>query len=155
MAESGQVSTQEQDFGTFADGLNQALITAGTTFAEQAFGLGCSLSIIPIGLVLLVAVILGARNWITISLVGLAELLVALVIVSSLSIRARRRAIARVYQNESIPAIRRYIDEQGYSLDEFIGKVAERLPESALLLQNLKNGQFNLDPELENNPEKE
>jgi len=150
-----QITPQEQDFGAFADKLNQTLVTSGTTFAEQAFGLGCSLSLIPMGLVMLAAIILGARNWITISLVGLAEVLIAMVITAFFSNRARQGAIARVYRDEVLPEIHRYLDEQQCSIDEFTGKVAEHLPESALLVQHLKNGLLDTNQKIENDPEKE
>ena len=80
---------RDDDVQAFITSMNEKLSSAGTGNAELAFGMGCGISIIPIGILLLVLYILGMRGWVGVGLVVLIGVLLATAISTFLANRAR------------------------------------------------------------------
>lgn len=135
--DSGEMIQPDPDFIHFVSQLVEKLNEAGRIFAEQAFSVGCSLSIIPVILVLIIAIIGGARSWISIVLTLLGELLIAVVGAIYFAYRARNKAIARVYRDEVAPEINQYIETHQITKEEFRQRALEYFPASELLFQHL------------------
>ena len=142
------------DLGPFVESLNQALLRAGASQAEQAFGIGCAALATPIGLILLLAYFAGAHNWIVLCLVGLIEILLALGILALLAGRARNAAMQRTFDQEVLPQIKTYLAENQLTRTAFIQavispavfnpNVPQPLPQNAPLLLQLQKSQAGL-----------
>jgi hypothetical protein len=113
--------------------MDKHLSSASASFGEQAFGVGCSVSVVPLGIVLLLAYILGARNWISLGLVALGGLILAVAFAAFVAYRARSNALQRIYQAEVAPQIEQYLAEHRLERTQFAQQVAALLPESAPL----------------------
>jgi glucan phosphoethanolaminetransferase (alkaline phosphatase superfamily) len=122
---------------TFILGLNNDLLTTGTSYAEQAFGVGCGASLVPIGFILLISFIVGARNWIMLAIIGLTCALIATAAAAFFSSRSRNNAIQRVFREQTQPAIQKYLQDHSLSLNSFDAFVTTLLPLSAPLRQSL------------------
>ena len=119
----------------FLEMLDDRLKSAGTSYAEQAFGIGCSISLIPLGLLLLVSFLLGARNGISLGLVAIIGVLIAIAIASWVANRARLGAIQQTFQRDILPEINVYLQSHEMGMDEFHAAVVELMPEGAPLRQ--------------------
>jgi len=113
--------------------LDERLKSAGTSHAEQAFGIGCSISLIPLGLLLLVSFLLGARNGISLGLVAIIGVLIAIALASWVANRARLGAIQGTFQRSILPEINGYMQSHGMGMNEFHAAVVELMPEGAPL----------------------
>ncbi len=121
----------------FIEMLDERLKSAGASYAEQAFGIGCSLSLVPLGLLLLISFLLGARNGISLGLVAIIGILIAIALASWAASRARLGAIQQTFQRTVLPEIKAYLQSQGLEMDEFSNLVAEQMPQEALLRQQM------------------
>jgi hypothetical protein len=121
----------------FIERLDERLKSAGASYAEQAFGIGCSLSLVPLGLLLLISFLLGARNGISLGLVAIIGILTAIALASWAASRARLGAIQQTFQRTILPEINTYLQSQGLEMDEFSTLVVEQMPEESLLRQQM------------------
>ena len=125
----------EHDFETTITSLNGLLISQGASYAEQAFGLGCSISIVPVGLLVIIALIIGVRSWIGLLIVGAVGAFLAVAIVALIANKARYNSIEQTYHREVNPEINNYCETSGFTcrrtfinvyfkrdLDKFDGK---------------------------------
>jgi hypothetical protein len=122
---------------TFILSLNNDLLTTGASYAEQAFGIGCGASLVPIGFILLISFIIGARNWIVLAIIGLTCALIATAAATFLSSGSRNNATQRVYREQTQPAIQKHLQDHSLSLSAFDGIVEDLLPLTAPLRQAL------------------
>lgn len=122
---------------TFILSLNNDLLNTGASYAEQAFGIGCGASLVPIGFILLISFIVGARNWIVLAIIGLICALIATAAATFFSNRSRNNAIQRVFKEQTQPAIQKHLQDHSLSLNIFDGFVEDLLPLTAPLRQAL------------------
>ena len=130
--------------------LDKHLSSASASFGEQAFGIGCSVSIVPLGIVLLLAFILGARSWIALGLVALGGLILAVAFATFVASRARAGALERIYRDEVAPQIEQYLAEQTLKHEELTQQAAILLPENAPLRRCLAQKQPAADTRINN-----
>jgi hypothetical protein len=110
---------QSEAIRQFVESSNEKLLRAGVTSAEQSFGLGCALGIVPLGILVLILYIMGTLNLIG-GLVAMVIGLLALIgILSLISSQARFRGIANAYQREVRPEIDAYLGSQGLAKSQF------------------------------------
>jgi hypothetical protein len=126
---------QNEDIDAFVASINEKLTKAGTGNAELAFGMGCGISIIPIGILLLVLYILGLRGWVGFGLVVLIGVLLSTTISTSLASRARTSAIRQTYARDIEPQILQYLREHKLEQDGFQEAAVQVLPSDAPLLK--------------------
>lgn len=122
---------------SFILGLNHDLLITGARHAEQAFSVGCAASLVPIGFILLIAYIVGARNWFQLTVIGLFCVLVATAAAAFISNRSRDNAIRQAFQDQTQPTIQQYLQDHSLSLNTFKDAVINLLPLSAPLRQGL------------------
>jgi hypothetical protein len=125
------------DLQTFIVTLNEKLTSSGAGNAELAFGLGCGISIVPIGILLLVLYMLGIRSWVGLSLTALMSVLLATAISTYLATRARTGAIKQAYNHEIEPQILQYLKVHDLDLDEFQRAAEQVLPPNASIMKYL------------------
>jgi ABC-type multidrug transport system fused ATPase/permease subunit len=88
---------------------NQQMVTSGTNAAESAFGIGCSLGGMVSLVIILIAFILGWRDWTQLAVVALVAILFATGISAILSVRAKSASIRSTYEREVSPMIDRFL----------------------------------------------
>jgi len=124
---------QREELRQLAESANEKLVKAGASSAEQAFGLGCSLGILPLLVVVIVLFILGIFNLIM-ALIAITFGGLALAGISALlSFRARSRAIGSLYQKEVGPEIDAYLSVRGLPRPQFDSLAGETISAEAPL----------------------
>jgi hypothetical protein len=126
---------QDEDIDAFVASINEKLTKAGTGNAEIAFGMGCGISIIPIGILLLVLYILGLRGWVGFGLVVLIGVLLSTTISTALASRARASAMRQTYARDIEPQILQYLQEHKLERYGFQEAAVQVLPSDAPLLK--------------------
>ena len=122
-----------QDFAQFVESLNEQLRVAGAERAEQAFGLGCGVGLLPAIALVIILYLLPFVNILLAITFLLLIMLILLGIVMLLSIRARRNAMERTYQDEVKGEIEAYIKEQDMTRLQFDTSAQEYVAEGAPL----------------------
>lgn len=129
-----QISEQQrQELSELTATSNERLVQAGSQGAEQAFGLGCALGLLP-----LIAIVIGLYVW------GVFPFLVALIAfvmgalvllggITLLSFNAKRRAIGETYRKEVGPDILAFLGRSKIQEEQFSLYVSDLLPEEAPL----------------------
>lgn len=115
------------------ENMESRLDQARGSMGERAFALGCSVAGTPVLVIVGLAYILGARNWISLALVLVVALMAAGVLISMLTSRAQMAAARRLYDLELLPELRQYSAANNLTLEQ-IGDIARAsLPKDAYL----------------------
>jgi len=128
---------QLEELRQLAGTLNERLLSAGSSSAERAFGIGCGLGLVPVIAIAFILFILGVVNLILAVVVGVLSLLFLVSFAALLASIARANVVKRTYQSDVLPAIEQYLIESGMSRVEFDTRVAELLPGGSPLLEFL------------------
>ena len=113
--------------------LNQRLSSAGAASAEQAFSRGCSTSLVPAGLFLAVAFILGVRHWVSLLLASLVAGMLALAWAAFAASQAQRRSMEGAYQASVLPEIMLALPQRNLTLEQVRQAAGQALPDTAPL----------------------
>ncbi len=114
---------------------HQKLIASGTSAAETAFGVGCTLGFLVGGLLMVIIFFAITKTWTILAVILLILTLVSFLVSSLLANRARQATTRTSYEREVKPEINQFITEYNLGADEFNDKAAELLPgDSPLLL---------------------
>jgi len=120
--------------------LNRQLGSLAAASAEQAFGMGCTTSLVPMLIVLVVAFILGVRHWVTLSIIALILVLLATVWAVFVAYQAHGRSLRRSWQDTIHPAFEQGILERQVSEEEARETALSVLPAQAALCRALQGG---------------
>lgn len=119
MQTSDHAQGENQELSEFVVSLNEQLHLAGAERAEQAFGLGCGVGLLPAIALVLILYLLPSVN-ILLAITFLILILLILVgIVMLLSFRARRNAIDRTYDDKVKDQIDDYIKDHNLTRAQF------------------------------------
>jgi len=124
---------QVDELQQLATTLNDKLLSAGSSSAERAFGIGCGLGLLPVIVVAVILYVLGVINLILAMILGVLSILFLVSFASLLASIARANVVKRTYQSDVIPAIEKYLHDSGMNRVEFDTLVAEMLPREAPL----------------------
>ena len=124
---------QAQEFAGVVESLNEKLRSSGAGGAETAFGLGCSIGLIPVVGILLLSWIFGVINLILAMLLLVVSLLALAGVSILLANLARSNTMKRVYRTEVEPEISQYLSKQQISRQEFDTLACQVLPPDAPL----------------------
>lgn len=105
---------------------NQRLASSGSSAAESAFGIGCSLGGMASMVLLLIVFAIGGREWTILAIVALVAILVAAGLSAWLANRAKAATIQSTYEREVGPQIERYLQANHLTGLEF-GVLANRI----------------------------
>lgn len=130
-------SPSDEAHQALLDSLQEQLFSAGASFSEQAFGIGCSAALIPMAIILFITFLFGNRSWTGLAITGIIELLLALALVNIFAIRARQGALSRAYHGTIEPQIQAYLAENQLSLSDFQQVAARALPQGAILREKI------------------
>lgn len=118
----------------FVEASHQKLIESGTSAAELAFGVGCTLCVL-VALILMVIIFFAfTRVWTSLAVYLLILTLISFLVSSILASRAREATTRKTFQREVEPEIETFTARRGITHDEFIHQAGEILPASSPLL---------------------
>jgi hypothetical protein len=125
---------QTQELTALVEDLNEKLRSAASSSAERAFGIGCSVGLIPVVIVAVVLYSMGIINLILAVLVGILSVIFLIGTASLLSSIARTNTLKRTYQREIEPKIDQFIACYELPRQQFDALAAGVLPDGAPLL---------------------
>lgn len=117
--------------------LNSELSSLAAGSAEQAFGMGCTTSLVPIAILLGVAFLLGARHWVSLSLAGLVLALLGTAWAVFVAYQAHGRGLRRAWVETVRPAFELGLAQRQVTEDEAQEAARLLLPEQAPLRRGL------------------
>lgn len=124
----------QESIDQFLETCELKLEESGKNNATQAFNLGCTIALIPAGIIILIAYI-ATHTWIAAILTAILMGLAVIGFANLAAAIARTKTVERVYSSEISPAIDTYIQETRLTRAEFDSYTWENLPSSAYLLQ--------------------
>ncbi len=125
---------EDEAIEEFVERIHEKLIKAGTSGAELAFGVGCTLEVLAVGLIMLVVFLAFTKTWTVLAVILFILTLISVLISSILAIRAREAATRSTYEREVKPEIERFNESHGLSESEFRAQAAAILPEDSPVL---------------------
>jgi len=129
-----QLTTEQtQELTALVEELNEKLRSAASSSAERAFGIGCSIGLIPVVIVAVVLYTMRIINLILAVLVGIMSILFLVGTASLLSSIARANTLKRTYQREIEPEISQLTTRYGLSPRQFDTLASQVLPDDAPL----------------------
>ena len=128
-----QVS-QEMTLAEFVEASHQKLVDTGTSAAELAFGVGCTLGVLVAGMLMVLIFFAFTKTWTVLVVILFILTLISFLVSSILATRARTATTRQTFEREIIPEIEGFIAKHGISHEEFIDQASEILPASSPLL---------------------
>jgi hypothetical protein len=125
---------QEMSIDDFILASHQKLAESGTTAAELAFGVGCTLEVLVAGMLMVIIFFAFTKVWTELVVILFILALISFLVSTILATRAREATTRKTFEREIKPEIDQYISRHGISHDEFIEQASEVLPASAPLL---------------------
>ena len=129
---------QDQELQALVEDLNEKLRSAASSSAERAFGIGCSLGLIPVVIVAVVLYSMQILNLILVVLVGFISIMFLLGTSSLLSSIARSNTLKGTYQREIEPEINQFITRYEMPRQQFDTLASQVLADDAPLQKFLK-----------------
>jgi hypothetical protein len=126
-------SSPSQELVDLAERLNESLRLSGASSAEQTFGIGCTLGLAPILVILLALFIFKVINLILARILLVMGLLVMVGVAMLAAQRARQNGVTRAYQTDAKIEIDQYLARSGLTRPEFDRLVSKLLPAGAPL----------------------
>ena len=118
---------QEMSLDDFIVASHQKLVETGTSAAELAFGVGCTLGVLVAGMLMVLIFFIFTKTWTV-----LAVILFILTLI--LATRAREATTRKTFEREVKPEIDQYISHRDLSHEEFLDQATEILPASSPLV---------------------
>ncbi len=135
LAESTPISDiQELTVEEFIEGSHQKLVKSGTSAAEVAFSVGCTLGVLVGGLLMVVIFIAFTRTWTILAVIALIIVLISILVSSILSSRAQKATSRSTFEREVKPEVNVFIETHEISQEQFNDQAAEILPADSPLL---------------------
>jgi ABC-type multidrug transport system fused ATPase/permease subunit len=128
--------SQEEALQEFIESSHRKLITAGTSAAELAFGVGCTLEVLATIALMVIIFFAFTKTWTILVVILFMLTLISILISSLLANRARTATTRKTYEREVKPDIDRIITRYGMSRDQFNERVKEILPSDSPLLSD-------------------
>lgn len=133
MEEQPLTPDQQEALDLLVKEANDKLEDAGQSRATQAFNLGCSMTLIPGLVVVVLAFILSRANWVMALIIAAVVILLALGLANLAAYTAKTNAIQRIYQLEAGPEIERALKKIELSRAVFDARARHILPQDAAL----------------------
>jgi hypothetical protein len=113
---------------------HEKIVQAGTSAAELAFGVGCTLEVLVAGMLMVIIFFAFTRVWTELTVILLILALISFLISSILSTRAREATMRKTFERDIMPEIDRYLAQHAVTRTVFVDQAAEVLPASSPLL---------------------
>lgn len=137
-----EITLEDTTLDDFIIAAHQKLAEAGTSAAELAFGVGCTLAVLVAGLLMVIIFFAFTKTWTILAVILFILTLISFLISSSLANRAREATIRKTYQREVEPEIDQFTTLHGLSHADFIDRAVEILPaRSPVLIYSKRENQ--------------
>lgn len=136
-------NSEHPEITVFVESENEKLRAAGAESAEQAFGIGCGIGLLPTVIIIIALFAFNIISFILAIILLLMGLLAVVGICMLLASRARVNAEDRFYRSIVEPEILRYLDELGITPQQFREVVNEQLLDNAPLRVHLDRADKN------------
>lgn len=136
-------NSEHPEITVFVESENEKLRAAGAESAEQAFGIGCGIGLLPTVIIIIALFAFNIISFILAIILILMGLLAVVGICMLLASRARVNAEDRFYRSIVEPEILRYLDELGITPQQFREVVNEQLLDNAPLRVHLDRADKN------------
>lgn len=113
---------------------HQKLAEAGTSAAELAFGVGCTLGVLVAGMLMVLIFFAFTKTWTVLAVILFILTLISFLVSTILATRAREATTRKTYEREVKPEIDQYLSRRGISHEEFLDQASVILPASSALL---------------------
>lgn len=141
MADYGLTTKQQKEVEQLGEELNEELRAAGISSAEQSFGLGCGLGLVPVSLLVLLLYFFNVIEFIPALVLLMFGFLVLIGVASYLASRARVNRMDYYYQECIGLQIEEYIEKSKISQAQFNDCLNAYLAEGAPLLAYLSSSE--------------
>lgn len=131
--ETALSEVDQSELTSFVEQMDKTLFQAGADSAEQAFGLGCGIGLLPALVVIVVLFALRVINLILMFVLAVLAVIALIGVATLLAYQARTNSIRRTYQSQVEPEINRYLSLHSLNREEFDLLAAERLSAAAPL----------------------
>lgn len=125
---------QEQTVEEFIEDSHQKLVKSGTSAAELAFGVGCTLEVLVGGLLMVIIFLAFTRTWTILAVIALIVVLISILVSSLLASRAQKATSRSTFEREIKPEVNDFIASHDINQEQFNNKTAEILPADSPLL---------------------
>jgi ABC-type multidrug transport system fused ATPase/permease subunit len=125
---------QEQSLEEFVEEADQKLVKSGTSAAELAFGVGCTLSVLVGGFLLVIIFIAFTKTWTILAVIALIITMISVLVSSILASRAQKATSRSTFEREIKPEINNFIISHEMNKEQFVNQATEILPADSPLL---------------------
>ena len=125
---------QELTVEEFIEDADQQLAKSGTSAAELAFGVGCTLGALVGGLLMVIIFLAFTRTLTILAVIALIIILISILVSSVLASRAQKATSRSTFEREIKPEINGFIESHDINQEQFSNKAAELLPADSPLL---------------------
>lgn len=140
LSESTPISDfQELTVEEFIEDAHQQLVNSGTSAAELAFGVGCTLEALVGGLLMVIIFFVFTKTWTILAVISLIVVLISILVSSLLASRAQKATTRSTFEREIKPEINDFIASHDINQEQFSTKAAEILPADSPLLVYQEN----------------
>ena len=136
------IPEQPDELPILAERLNESLRLSGSSSAEHAFGLGCSLGFTPLLVILAILFLFRLTNLILAGILLVIGLLALIGVTMLVAQRARHNGIQRAYRTRVEAEINQYIAQNNLSRRQFDAIVSQILPDDAPLQAFLSKQEY-------------
>lgn len=124
---------QNEALAALVDRSDQVLVEAGQNSATRGFNLGCSVSLLPAAILVIIAFILTRGSWVFGFVSILLALLAVVGVANLVASIAKEKAMQRTFNEQIAPEIEQKLSEMQMDQDRFGLWVRKNLPYSAVL----------------------
>ena len=125
---------QEMSLDDFIVASHQKLAETGTSAAELAFGVGCTLGVLVAGMLMVLIFFIFTKTWTVLAVILFILTLISFLVSTILATRAREATTRKTFEREVKPEIDQYISRRDLSHEEFLDQATVVLPASSPLL---------------------
>jgi len=118
--------------------INEGFETIVTDRTNRAFNYGCSLGLLPLGLIVISTFFMTRGNWIAAALIAILLSIALFGIASLIASFAKYNSIQRAYQSEILSKINLLLKEYNIVQEEFYEIVNKELPKGSVLNKYLR-----------------
>jgi len=125
---------QELTVEEFIEDAHQQLVNSGTSAAELAFGVGCTLEALVGGFLMVIIFFVFTKTWTILAVIALIVVLISILVSSVLASRAQKATSRSTFERDVKPEINVFIETHEINQEQFNNQAAEILPADSPLL---------------------
>ena len=129
---------QNNALAALVDKSDQVLVEAGQSSATRGFNLGCSVSLLPAAILVILAFIMTRGSWVFGFVAIILALLAIIGVANLVASTAKEKAMQRTYNEQIAPEIEQKLSDLQMDEDRFGFWVSKNLADGAILRSYIK-----------------